>query len=135
MANNSVPPTLDLGAVAAAVDDALDAPSLSHPSGREYYDQAWEKNPLNMAITNRLFRIERSIKGIKAIHSVLHEDKTRSDLARDCYDEYTYEGLSPSVTENLNLAIFELLNVSEGCLEEIRMDEYQMATLQSKGEA
>jgi len=135
MANKSVTPAIDLNEVAAAVNEALDAPPLARPSGREYYEAAWEANPLNMAISNRLLRIERCVKGVKAIHRVMHEDKTRSDLARDCEDEYTHETLSDAITENLHLALFELLTVAEGCMEDIRMDEFQIATRQSKGES
>lgn len=106
MANKSVTPKIGTAELASAVDHAFgdrNASALAVPSGRKFFQQAWEENPLSNAITNRMVRVDYCLRAIGAIHFLIHQDETRASLVNDDPETYAYDRIPVHVRENFAL--------------------------------
>lgn len=138
MAKSSVTPKLDPRAVAEAVSQELDTRKPVKLADTEHYiDSGWRNSPLNMAISNRLLKVDRCLTASRVMQELLHRDAiAKQDIADLCdEDEVTlaYPVLSYDEADGLFMGMQELMMQARESLRSIREDEYSIATKQSQG--
>ncbi|WP_414488434.1 hypothetical protein [Stenotrophomonas maltophilia] len=125
MADNSVPPNLDIRAVAQAVSESLDnPPRVELANDTHWTEMEWEGNPLHISLKAQLERADRCIAGASSLASLMHRLSIGAADVQNTPPEDGVRVVYPDVGANemdrLWLALNELIDYAELSIEKVR---------------
>ncbi len=102
------------------------------PERKDWKTRCWNKNPLNVGLANRLVKIDHVIDAVSAINDILLRDMNRAQEVEDEPESYVYDPLPWHERNALHIGVFQLLDVAEAMVQDIREDAYGICTQPSK---